>query len=355
MLKVVSWNICSPTAGHEVRVTAALEHIQGLFGNLQDPIVMMFQEVCHPSLQAILQNPWVQRNFILSNTMPPESVYTNIPGNSFILRRLDWAATPCFSLLMVSRNLAIENCFRVPFVTLAGRDALVVDIPISSSTQPNELKECLRLCTTHLESSVKGKAYRPGQLGLISTLLKGEPKIKSRIVAGLVGGDMNAIFWREHDFHRAIDVDLKDAWEDIPAPPIPVLKRLEKDLSYGRAKGYTWGYQSVKPHVRRRMDKFLYTGSLETVALEEAQDVTGKLGRLGIGLKIEDDGWEEETIKTWVVRGETVTKPVKMLYSKRDVARLQGKGLLKQRKLVPTKVNSWVSDHFGIAIGVKVL
>lgn len=43
------------------------------------------------------------------------------------------------------------------------------------------------------------------------------------------------------------------------------------------------------------MDKFFYTGSIETVALNEAQDVSGRLGRLGIDLKTEVEAWERET------------------------------------------------------------
>jgi hypothetical protein len=42
-------------------------------------------------LQAILENSWVQRNFLLSNVDPPDSLYRNIPGNSFVLKRLDWS------------------------------------------------------------------------------------------------------------------------------------------------------------------------------------------------------------------------------------------------------------------------
>lgn len=166
----------------------------------------------------------MQRNFVLSNTKTPKSLYTNIRRDSFILKRLDWRAALYFSLLMISRNLVIENCFRVPFVTKMGRDALVVDIPVFSPREHSESKECLCLCTTYLESLWSGKAYRPGQLGLISTLLKGVPSMKSRIVAGLVGGDMNTIDRPEHDFYRAIDVDLQDAWEDVLAALILVLK-----------------------------------------------------------------------------------------------------------------------------------
>ncbi|KAH7381931.1 Endonuclease/exonuclease/phosphatase, partial [Cadophora sp. MPI-SDFR-AT-0126] len=312
VLKVVSWNINWSSPGPEARATAALEHIRGLFGEVQYPFVVMFQEVCQESLQAVVENPWVQRNFVLSNTEPPKSLYTKIHGDSFVFERLDWRAAPYFTLMMISRNLAIESCFRVPFVTIAGRDALVVDIPVSGSREQNETKECLRLCTTHLMSLWGGKAERPGQLALISTLLKGEPTMKSKVVAGLVGGDMNAIDRSEHEFHRAIDVDLQDAWEHVPAPPIPARRGGRKDLTYGRARGNTWGYQSKNAKERKRMDKLLYTGSLKTVALDEALDFSGRLGRLGIGLKTDVDAWEEE-------------------------------------------INAWVSDHFGIAVGVKVL
>ncbi|KAK0105032.1 hypothetical protein ONS95_004600 [Cadophora gregata] len=311
VLKVVSWNIDFSSAGIEARATSALEHLQELFGEVKHPFVVMLQEVRRESLQIILENSWVQQNFVLSNTEAPESLYTDIPGDSFIVKRLDWRAAPYFTLFMISRNLKVENCFRVPFVTEMGRDALLVDISVSSAGKRTKSKECLRLCTTHLESLWEGKAYRPGQLGLISTLLKGEPTMKSKVVAGLVGGDMNAIDRPEHDFHRAIDVNLQDVWEDVPAPVIPVLKPFKKDLTYGRARGNTWGYQSKRSKNRKRMDKFLYTGSLEIVALDEPQDVTGRLGRLGIGLKTEIGVWEREFKETLFVQRKGVKKPLK--------------------------------------------
>ena len=89
---------------------------------------------------------------------------------------------------------------------------------------------------------------------------------------------MNAIDRSEHDFHKASDVDRKYVWEDIPAPPVPVLKPFQKDFSYGKARGNTWGYQSEGKRERKRMDIFFYTGSIETVHISEAQDVTGRLG-----------------------------------------------------------------------------
>jgi tyrosyl-DNA phosphodiesterase 2 len=74
---------------------------------------------------------------------------------------------------------------------------------------------------------------------------------------------------------------------------------------FGRVEGHMWGYQPRSRWPPIRFDKFFYTEDLEVVALEETQDCSGQVGRLGVGLKTE-------------------------------------KGL-------------WVSDHFGIAIGVKVL
>jgi tyrosyl-DNA phosphodiesterase 2 len=355
VLKVVSWNINWSSAGIEARATAALEHLQELFGEIQDPFVVMFQEVCRESLQTILNNLWVQRNFVLSNTKAPESLYTNLHGDSVTLKRLDWRATPYFSLIMVSINLAIENCFRVPFVTEMGRDALVVDIPIFNARGQTEPEECLRLCTTHLESLWPGKAYRTGQLRLISALLKGFPVMKSRVVAGLVGGDMNSIDQPEHDFHRATDVGLQDAWEDVPALSIPVEKLCQKDLSYGRARGNTWGYQSGKPRPGKRLDKFLYTGSLETVAPNQAQDVTGRIGRLGIGLKTEVEVWEHETVEVRTEQGKIVEELHKE-YLTEDIATIwRENGFPGHKGLVRTNISTWASDHFGITVGVKVL
>jgi tyrosyl-DNA phosphodiesterase 2 len=134
-------------------------------------------------------------------------------------------------------------------------------------------------------------------LALISALLKGAPTKEYRVVAGLVWGDMNAFNKSEHLFHNASDIDLKDMWEDMPAPPIPVLRPFQKELSYGQARGNTWGYQSNGRRGRKRMDKFFYTGSIQTVAVQEAQDITGRLGRLGIGLKTEVEAWKYESKK----------------------------------------------------------
>ncbi|KAK5989642.1 hypothetical protein PT974_07896 [Cladobotryum mycophilum] len=296
ILKIASWNLFFDPLGLEARTSAALTHLRAMFGQDPQKLVVMFQELRQESLETILNDKWAQQNFVLSDEKAP------------CLPRGNGQPSRYFTLMMVSRTLPISNCFRIPFDSNMMRDALVVDIPVGESTDARKTKESLRLCTTHLESLHEGKRYRLPQLSVVSSLLKGKLSNGQRICGGLVGGDMNSVDSSEQKIHQAPEVGLKDVWEDEPPPSSPVRKSFQKDPTYGRAKGNTWGYQSDGAKSRKRLDKFLYTGSIETVALgEEAQDVTGRLGRFGIGLK--------------------------------------------------TRVgvdDIWVSDHFGITIGIKI-
>ena len=103
------------------------------------------------------------------------------------------------------------------------------------------------------------------------------------------------------------------------------------------------------------MDKFFYTGSTETIVINEAQDVSGRLGRLGIDLKKDVEASEYKTTKTSVVWGEFVRKPCKEYYSENLAARLRDSDISGKTELVRTRINTWVSDHFGIAVSIKVL
>ncbi|RYP25231.1 hypothetical protein DL765_000112 [Monosporascus sp. GIB2] len=310
VLKIASWNLSFSSPGAGARAVAALAYLRTMFGQEPHNLVVMLQELRQESLEAILDDKWTQQNFVLSDVKPPDAkpldcLYED--GESSDLEDTDWRPSPYFTLMMVSRTLPISNCFRVPFPSKMWRDALVVDIPVLDDRGPEQPKESLRLCTTHLESLYTRKEYRFRQLAMISALLKGASSQGKRIRGGLVGGDMNPSDPSEHGYHREPEVGLKDVWEDEPAPTPPVLKPFQKDTTYGRARGNTWGYQSDKARTRKRLDKFLYTGSIETLAVDEAQDVTGKLGRFGIGLKTN------------------------------------------------IGMDVWVSDHFGITVGIRIV
>lgn len=331
LLRVVSWNIDFMAPGRASRASAAMAHLKEVFGDPPPPLVIMLQEVNSQSLAAILTHSWIRNNFVLSNVEAPQNYFT---------------------LMMVSPQVQAETWFRMPFPSRMGRDALVVDIPIlSSGKEPKQTNNFVRLCTTHLESlpEVEGQERRPLQLAQVSALMKAPPTSRAQIVAGLVGGDMNPISPIDAASHEAENVKLRDVWEETPPPPIPLLKPFQKDLTCGRARGNTWGYQSRAARSRKRLDKFFYTGSADTVPLPEAQDLTGKIGRLGIGVKTKVEVWESEQMELHIVKGNFVQKSVKRHI---DPESKWCKGLLEIG--VRKEIDTWVSDHFGITVGFRV-
>lgn len=265
-------------------------------------MILMLQEMSAESHAAILAHPWIRENFVVSDKRPLPQLY--------------------FTLLLVDRRLATGEWFRVAFQgSRCGRDVLGVDVLVADGDsgargEGDERAEgrkatCLRFCTTHLESLAEKPGFerRPKQLAVISSLLK-EQSQSVEIVGGLVGGDMNAISALDNEIHKRPDVGLRDVWEDNiqshgPSGAVAAeIKPGEEDATFGRAEGHTWGYQARGRWPPIRFDKFFYTEDLEVVALEETQDSSGKVGRLGVDVK--------------------------------------------------TEMGMWISDHFGIAVGVKV-
>ena len=112
-----------------------------------------------------------------------------------------------------------------------GRDALLVDVPISPNRgDSRHSKRILRLCTTHLESlwEPEGHEFRPRQLAQISALLKAHSGHGIEIAGGLVGGDMNPISPLDFACHSTSDVDLCDVWEDMSPPSEPSLEAVSE-------------------------------------------------------------------------------------------------------------------------------
>lgn len=312
------------------RALSAMTHLKDVFGDPPPPSVIMLQEVHSDSLAAILEHSWIKKNFAISDVDAPERYFT---------------------LIMVSQHIQAESWFRFSLPTNMWRDALILDIPISPvEGEPERSKRILRLCTTHLESlwEPEGHELRPRQLAQISALLKAPSKHGVQIAGGLVGGDMNPISPLDMTCHKTSDIDLRDVWEDTPSLLGPCLKPFQKDLTYGRAKGNTWGYQSKGSRSRKRMDKFLYTGSVDMEALSESQDLSGKVGRLGIGLKTKVEVLACDRTESRFVRGKLVEKTREDHYDIHfDYAQMRYDCMRKT-------VDGWVSDHFGIVVGIRV-
>ena len=98
------------------------------------------------------------------------------------------------------------------------------------------------------------------------------------------------------------------------------------------------------------MDKFFYTGSVDTEALSEAQDLSGKGGRLGIGLKTKVEVLACKSTRFRVLRGKEVEERYETFYDieKEQLYSRLGCGYVRKT------IDGWVSDHFGIAVGIKV-
>jgi tyrosyl-DNA phosphodiesterase 2 len=364
LLRVVSWNIDFMAPGREQRACAAMDHLRNTFGPKPPPIAVMLQEVHAKSLSGILEHPWVRDNFAVSNTEDPQSNTEDPQSDTEDLQsdtedpqsdtedlQSDIAPQSYFTIMMVSKHIETEKWFRVPFESNMERDALFVDIPLSPlNGEEGTRKNILRLCTTHLESLLVGETLRPRQLAQISALLK-SPTPTARIVGGVVGGDMNSILPSDQEIHKAPEIDLRDVWEDIPPPPIPPRTPGKKDLTFGRARGATWGYQG-KSRSRKRLDKFFYTGLVDTVMLEEAHDRAGKVGRLGIGERTKVTAMEiESTDVHFTKSGKVVEKLVKEHLPASFFDENYSCPLYSQRLV---EIDAWISDHFAITVGVRV-
>jgi tyrosyl-DNA phosphodiesterase 2 len=304
LLKVVSWNTNFSNPMPKMRVATLIHYLQKTFGNDPGKLVILLQEVSQLSAQQVMRIKWVQDNFIVIGHEPPRTFQAGIPRQARY-----------YTMAMTPRSLRLQNSFRMPLPSEMGRDALFIDLDLYSSIgRPNSAKEVLRVCTTHLESLQEGNSLRARQLELISQNLE---VIENgvRVIAGLVGGDMNAIHYSDCTIHKQLG--LKDAWEDQ-------LTRDGKGDS-SQVSGHTWGYQSKSTEFApARLDKFLYRGCVKTTNLTNTQGAEETVGRLGVGLTTD----------------------------------ISSQGLSRGRQLLGLEgklQKIWVSDHYGIAMRVKII
>lgn len=169
VLTVISWNINSQGLDPKARAEAILNHLEAECEKSPAKTAIMFQEVCEDSLGAILESPWVQRHFKLSDVAPPGSLYTEFWGDSFITKRLDWERAGDFNIMMVSKDLPVSNVSRIHFMSCMGRDALTMDIPLKNHAGLSETSDVVRLCTAHLSIKYMGDwCFRMDQKALVS-------------------------------------------------------------------------------------------------------------------------------------------------------------------------------------------
>ena len=249
----------------------------------------------------------MQRNFAINGLKSPTNIESVLQG----------AISSYFTLILTPGDVKLQNCFRLPLPSEMRRDALIVDIPLSTPTDTVPIsgkQDIFRLCTTHLESLGKGFDLRRKQLEIISQKLKTGKN--HNIVAGLVGGDMNSIEDVEQTWPS--DLGLTDVWVEEGVLANETVANSPISNSLGRSSGHTWGYQPKGQYPPRRFDKFMYTGSLRVASRIDGR-ISERIERLGIWLRAD---------LSPIDRGRTP---------------------------VPSKTRDlWASDHFGIAIEVSI-
>ncbi|KAM7210093.1 hypothetical protein V8F06_014524 [Rhypophila decipiens] len=349
VIKVVSWNLKGwPDVGTTARTAAAMSHLCDRFGSSPGHLAIMLQEVTPPVIQALKNHAWVQKNFIIS--------HISLPITAAVNRRY------C-NMMVLSRTLPVEDIFRVPFnATTFCRDTLVADLRVAArveTTNPQQ-QDLLRVCTTHLSPRSPDPdpvLYRLSQLRQVAEILRGKihpPDTKEKnqnVIGGIVAGDMACKAMSEHDFHKTPEVDLKDVWDDVPRPPAPHTQSVSR-VTLGRYRGHTFGYQSNPAYhpYHARHDKFFYTGLIETVPLvNEAEDIVGNFGRLGLGLKTEAEVWERRA-EGEDRRNENVSAASYIGHE--TVLRASSSG--KEHGCTKVKAEIWASDHFAITVGVRL-
>lgn len=261
VFRVITWNIDFMEPFQPERVVAALTYLETLLQYKPEPTIILLQEIMGSSLSTLLASPWVKSNFQISHTQ---------------LGRYQ----TYFTITLVSRGVGAVSVFRTPLVkTCMGRDGLFVDIPVSySPTGDRNVKSVLRICNTHLESLQLGNSIRPLQLSQIASLLRTPPSADTEIVAGLVGGDMNAISPNDEDLHWRPDICLQDVYQTTKEDEA---SHGDVNDGLGEREGYTWGYQPTCQYPPGRLDKIMFTGILRPWAVGGSSCVT----RLGVGLK----------------------------------------------------------------------
>jgi tyrosyl-DNA phosphodiesterase 2 len=275
-------------------------------------LVIMLQEVHRESLSAIAKHQWVRKNFAVSNVHVARNLSTTI---------------------MVSQNIQTDSWFRIPLRGVTDRDLLAVDIPISAPKGESEhTKRILRLCTTYLD--LFRDEGRPCQLAQVSALLKAPPTRYSEILAGLVGANLNQDRPSFASSRMAGIVDLCDVWDDTTYPPTRILRPTRN----------TKGYRKSNVRPAKRIDNFLYTGMIDAGPLSEVQDVTGRAGRLGVGLKTTvRTGKHYSKRRLKLTKREHGSKFPRKSHS--DICREGG---------IRKELDVLVSSHVGSAIGIRV-
>ena len=82
--------------------------------------------------------------------------------------------------------------------------------------------------------------------------------------------------------------------------------------------------------------------------------MTGKIGRLGIGVKAKVEAWESEVTKVSILKGKYVEKPAKVYIDPDNEFYKRSREAGSNKNDVLKEIEAWASDHLGITVGLRV-
>ena len=304
-LRVFTWNIDYMEPFPQARMASALSYLQTLveatpastavivcLQELRQDIPINFdrlEESFDPQiaddLRQIASAAWIQEKFLVTD-----------------LTADHWRCG-YNSVTLVDKRLSVTSVARMPFVSEFKREALLLDVAVTSS---GALAECgavgrrsiLRLCNVHMDSMAGKPPIRPIQWKACAKYLQDG---SNGVVASILAGDCNAN--QNYDLTQAEENGFKDAY-------------LEMGGKEDDPQGHTWGPQSKSPRFpHKRMDKVCFW-QLDGIEGDQRLLELEGLEKIGVGVKVEDDS----------IRG----------------------------KLVEQGSLDFVTDHYGLAADFKV-
>lgn len=291
-IKLASWSLRyrykHPLPDLGSLTTVAMDHLRDLFGPTPGHLVVLLQHLDVHKIREVQDHPWVQQNFILSdaNLYVRETIKKSPLALTIFKFLVGSPAITAHTLAMVSKTLPHPHCSRIPF-SYETKETLLVGIPIKSGSPGTELAdtpESLGLCSLDL-----GYGYwldHSRQLASVSRLLQGADAAGNKIVGGVVAGSIGAPKEEEYAYYKPAEIGLKDVWDDVPT-------QIQTPPTTGTTCGWAGGETLIRlPRERNgrrgRIARFLYSGSVQTSTVYNAQDVMGRVGRFGIGIPYQE-------------------------------------------------------------------
>ncbi|KAH8892976.1 hypothetical protein GQ53DRAFT_745919 [Thozetella sp. PMI_491] len=247
-----SWNIDFMLPFAESRMEAGLAYLETLVSKIPTTTaaVIFLQECVASDIVAIGSKSWVRERFSVTDADTS-----------------NWTSGHYGTTTLIDRRLPITACFRVHYQkTRMERDAFFVDVRMGGGHD-----RTVRLCNTHLESLALEPPFRPPQMQLAASYMRGDG-----IDGAIAAGDFNAIQPFDRTLHS--DNQLKDAYLELGGQ--------EDDDA-----GYTWGQQAATVLRERfgcsRMDKVYFSGQLSLQGFE----------RFGADIEVSAESEREEIMK----------------------------------------------------------